>query len=96
MKVINGGKSAANGKTKIYIGRGTPFGNPFHLHSFNGDRIACLKEFKAYFYSNPYLMQKSKELLGKTLVCHCKPQLCHGDIIAEYLEQFEIKQPTLF
>jgi hypothetical protein len=26
---------------------------------------------------------KVSELKGKTLICFCKPSLCHGDVLAE-------------
>lgn len=92
--VIGGGRSAANGKTRIYIGRGTYWGNPYHLHT-HGTRTEVIAKFKALFYASPAMQQRARtELLGKTLVCHCYPKSCHGDVIAEYLKRFD--EPTLF
>jgi len=88
-KVINGGRSAANGVTKIYIGRGTLFGNEFIIGR-DGNRQEVIAKYKDWFYSRPDVMfTASLVLLGKTLVCHCAPLPCHGDVIAEYLKQFD-------
>lgn len=88
-KIISGGRAAANGTTRIYIGRGSHYGNPFHVNQ-HGTREQVIELYKTYFYANPVLMNLAKRYLkDKTLVCHCKPLACHGDIIAEYLKQFD-------
>lgn len=88
-KIINGGRSAANGTTRVYIGRGSHYGNPFYINQ-HGTREQVIELYRNYFYGSPELMNLARRYLkGKTLVCHCKPLACHGDVIAEYLEQFE-------
>ena len=73
----------------IYIGRGTPWGNPFAIGDNGADRAAVLQMFEDYFQKK-YVddAQGSRDILslkGKVLGCHCKPLPCHGDIIARYL-----------
>lgn len=88
MAVINGGRSVANGKTKIYIGRGTVYGNPFRI-GIDGTRSQVIEKYKIWFESNEVLKAECRKwLIGKTLVCHCAPLPCHGDVIAEYLSSF--------
>lgn len=91
MRVISGGRSAANSKTKTYIGRGTAYGNPFRIGP-DGTREEVIAKYRVWFYNNEALQKECRKWLrGKVLVCHCAPLACHGNVIAEYLEQFEDK-----
>lgn len=74
----------------VYIGRAGKgqdgyFGNPYKA----GTRAENIKMFKAYFLAklktDPMFRKRVLELKGKTLGCFCKPQACHGDVIAKYL-----------
>jgi len=84
-----------------YIGRAGKgedglFGNPIttrhtcdmcgELHSTPGSTIPCYKE---YFYKrireDESFRRRIHSLKGLKLGCFCKPRPCHGDIIADYL-----------
>jgi uncharacterized phage-like protein YoqJ len=82
-------------KYDVYIGRAGHgldgyFGNPFRLEDFGGDREACLRVYRAYFYDrlsyDLEFRRKVQALKGKTLGCFCWPDLCHGEVIAEHLD----------
>ena len=88
-----------------YIGRewaGLPaskFGNPFHIGK-DGNREEVLAKFIAYWYSDA---QRSLRIWALqifpengVLGCWCKPALCHGDIIADYVNFMRKKQANLF
>lgn len=84
-------------KFDVYIGRSTPWGNPYVIGDNGSTREEVIKKYKDYFY-NTILKdeQKRKDLLslkGKVLGCHCKPLPCHGDIISEYLNTLD-EEPT--
>jgi hypothetical protein len=84
-KVVNKYKSPYD----VYIGRGSPFGNPFVIGT-HGDRAEVIRKYKAWFtkqLSDHNFYQQVQQLRGKTLGCFCKPLPCHGDVIVEYLEQ---------
>ena len=87
-KVVNCKKE----KYDVYIGRPSPFGNPFIIGR-DGTREDVIRKFKNKFYlwislkGNYY--QSILKLKGKTLGCYCKPLACHGDIIVEYLNKNE-------
>lgn len=74
----------------VYIGRPSPFGNPFsHLPSsaFAQYRVptrdAAIREFERWLYTQPELIARVKrELRGKVLGCYCAPLACHGDLLA--------------
>jgi hypothetical protein len=71
----------------VYIGRGSPYGNPYSI-GIHGTREEVLIKFEKYFKIKKKLIEKAKrELTGKTLGCFCKPQACHGDIIKRYIEE---------
>jgi hypothetical protein len=65
----------------IYIGRGSPYGNPFVIGK-DGSRDDVCDKYSALVEGNEKLKSLIKrELRGKHLVCFCKPQRCHGDYI---------------
>lgn len=72
-----------------YIGRGSPFGNPFMIGQ-DGDRDEVIRKYRIHFQQKLQLDKKFKgqveDLRGKTLGCHCAPLACHGDVIVEYLD----------
>ncbi len=73
------------------IDRTTVFGNPFKVWKYG--REGCIAKFRRYFYDrierDPEWRDKVLALAGKRLGCHCKPQSCHGDIYAEWLNAQE-------
>lgn len=66
----------------VYIGRGSPYGNPFVIGK-DGSRDDVCDKFEAQVL--PYL--DLTPLIGKDLVCFCKPQRCHGDSIVKAIEK---------
>lgn len=65
----------------VYIGRGSPFGNPFIIGK-DGDRDKVCDLYMDWAESQPEFIQYIKrELRGKDLICFCKPQRCHGDFL---------------
>jgi len=74
----------------VYIGRGTPLGNPFAIeHGTDADRAHVIGRYREYFFKDliikPDMKNYIEGLRGLRLGCHCKPLPCHGDVIAEYL-----------
>ena len=72
----------------VYIGRGSPYGNPFtHLVNTQAttvvqDRDQACDEFEKWVSSNPkFIADVKQNLRGKHLVCFCKPKRCHGDYL---------------
>lgn len=82
-----------------YIGRGTPWGNPFQVGTQEGqfDRSEAIEKFKTHFEKNilgdPSLRNGLLGLRGMRLACHCKPLACHGDVIAAYLNSQDPEAP---
>lgn len=81
----------------VYIGRagrgwkGT-FGNPFN-RKLGEKRGATLERFEAYFLhrveADPEFNSQCLGLAGQRLGCpgHCKPETCHGTIIARWVNE---------
>jgi len=84
-KVVN----LKHSKYDVFIGRPGDFGNPYPLWE-EKKRESCIESYRRYFLNkmnkDPEFRHKVLALKGKRLGCYCKPKLCHGDIIAEYLE----------
>lgn len=73
----------------VYIGRGTPFGNPF-IVGVHGSRKEVCDQYEQLLLSSPDLIDRVKrELRGKDLVCSCAPRTCHGDILLKIANEEE-------
>lgn len=65
----------------VYIGRGSPWGNPFVIGQ-DGSRDDVCNKYEKMVKNNPKLRERIKDKLrGKNLVCFCKPARCHGDYL---------------
>ncbi|OCH06791.1 DUF4326 domain-containing protein [Aliivibrio fischeri] len=74
-----------------YIGRGSYWGNPYSLYE-DGDRDEVIRKFKYDFDYEKFINVDKKEvfkLSGKRLGCFCKPQACHGDVLADFLNSWD-------
>lgn len=71
----------------VYIGRGTKWGNKF-IEGVDGTREEVIALYEQWFLDSPWLHGDAiRELQGKVLGCHCKPKLCHGDILVNFVER---------
>jgi len=64
----------------VYIGRGTPWGNPYKVGE-HGVRGECVDLFEQHVLPSLDV----EPLRGKALVCSCYPSRCHGDSIINKL-----------
>jgi hypothetical protein len=80
----------------IYIGRGTPVGNPFKMYN-GADRDRVCDNYNIWFYNQikhkneaviKFLdnLKKFHKLGDLYLRCYCAPKRCHGDTIKSYLK----------
>ena len=74
----------------VYIGRPSVWGNPFsHKDGTRAKykvatRDEAITRYREWLMAQPELVARArKELRGKVLGCWCKPQSCHGDVLAE-------------
>jgi len=68
----------------VYIGRGSPWGNPFAIGK-HGTRDEVCDRFRDEILPTLDL----SPLIGKDLVCFCKPKRCHGDDILKTIEKWK-------
>ena len=66
----------------VYIGRPSKWGNPYSIGK-DGNRSEVIAKYRKYILGNQELLNDLHELEGKVLGCWCKPKACHGDVIAE-------------
>lgn len=66
----------------IYVGRGSKWGNPFSHLTGGMTRREAIESYEAWLKDQPELMAALPELRGKVLGCYCKPDPCHGDVLA--------------
>lgn len=73
----------------VYIGRPSKWGNPFAIGK-DGNREEVIEKYRTYMMEqSPILFGELAELVGKMLVCYCKPKACHGDVLVEWAEAYE-------
>lgn len=75
-----------------YIGRGSYWGNPYSMFEEGDDREEVIRKYKYDFDFEKFPNKEKKEvykLAGKRLGCFCKPQPCHGDVLADFLNQWD-------
>lgn len=83
-----------DGREQVYIGRGSPWGNPFtHLplgrttaQARVASRERAIQEYERWILERPELMARLPELRDVILVCHCRPLPCHGDTLVKLVE----------
>lgn len=88
--VVNKYKSEVD----IYIGRGSRWGNPFTTNTkaefivaTTEDSVALYKEYLIDLIRKGIItIDDLLALDGKRLGCFCKPKICHGDIIKEFVD----------
>lgn len=75
----------------IYIGRPSKWGNPFIVGK-DGNREEVVQKYEQWLKLNPEVVKEAKtELVGKSLICYCAPQACHGDVLVKIANEFTDK-----
>lgn len=80
MSIVHNKRSGTAPRDAVYIGRGSPWGNPFVIGR-DGTRDEVCDKFEQHTLPKMDL----SPLIGKDLVCYCKPARCHGDAILNAL-----------
>lgn len=74
---------------RVYIGRAMPrrefegskWGNPYHIGKMTRQEV--IEAYEAELWSTLALANDARrELKDKVLGCWCKPEACHGDVLA--------------
>jgi hypothetical protein len=84
---------AESKRLAVRIDRSTRYGNPFVLNE-DGDRDQVCDAYEhCYLIHKPSITDRidAGELSGKVLVCHCHPQRCHGDCLADFANLVSVK-----
>ena len=85
-------KALKSNESYEYIGRGSYWGNPYSMFEDGDDREEVIRKFKYDFnYEKFPHIEKNEvyKLAGKRLGCFCKPDACHGDVLAEHLNSWD-------
>lgn len=85
----------------VYIGRGSPWGNPFKLGE-HGNRVQVIEKHRKWINGMiagpngekpPTKEQIRKHLRGHKLRCFCAPKRCHGNLLAIIANASERSSP---
>lgn len=79
-------------RPSVDVMRPGPFGNPFKCRPYGPySRGEAVLQFREWFFSNDPDAVEMRELAlelipqNSILLCCCKPKACHGDVIAEFI-----------
>ena len=76
-----------NGLMCAYVGRPTPFGNPYKVGEGNTlTRAEAVDAFRKHILARPHLLaQVRAKLRGRNLACWCAMdgQPCHADVLLD-------------
>jgi hypothetical protein len=75
-----------------YIGRGSYWGNPYSMYEEGETREEVIRKYEYDFQFDKFPNKdklKVYELAGKRLGCFCKPEACHGDVLANFLNSWD-------
>ena len=75
----------------VYIGRGSPWGNPFVIGKHGTRGEVCDKYEKMVEADKDFRARIVAELAGKDLVCFCKPLRCHGDYLLSIANSKQVR-----
>lgn len=78
-EVLNQRTAGERGKSAVYIGRGSKWGNPYPIGDRDRDEVCEM--YEAHLRTRVDLLNALDELRGRDLVCHCAPERCHGDLL---------------
>ncbi len=85
-------KGLTSNENYEYIGRGSYWGNPYSMYEDGDDRDEVIRKFKYDFDFEKFPNKDKSEvykLAGKRLGCFCKPEACHGDVLADFLNSWD-------
>lgn len=85
-------KNRYNDDGYVYIGRGSYWGNPYSIYEDGDDREEVIRKYHYDFTFDKFPKidpQRVHELTGKRLGCFCAPEPCHGDVLANFLNNFD-------
>lgn len=87
--VVNKYKVNMSDLDTVYIGRGSPFGNPFKMDN-EDDRDKVIELYRHWLWKALQEGKITKEMLlsldGKRLACYCAPKACHGHVLVKAIE----------
>lgn len=81
-KVIHVKRDGSSSPNHAYIGRPSPWGNPFVIGK-DGTREEVIEKYREWILNNPELLADLWSLRGRDLACWCAPKACHGDVLLE-------------
>lgn len=89
--VVNKYKVDMSDPDIVYVGRGSPFGNPFVMQNKSDEeRARVIEEYRHWLWAQIQQGAITKEMLleldGKRLACYCAPRACHGDVLVKAIK----------
>jgi hypothetical protein len=69
----------------VFIGNPSKWRNQFVIGKLN--RWEVVELYRTWIMGKPELLNALGELRGKRLGCYCRPQLCHGVVLLDLIQE---------
>jgi hypothetical protein len=86
MEVLNRRMRHSRADRVVYVGRPSPWGNPFEIGK-HGTREEVIEKYRAWLGARPELVERLRALEPHALECWCAPLACHASVLVEALNQ---------
>lgn len=96
VEVININKYGNDNDDYIYVGRPSPFGNPYSSKEKSSaykvdTKKEAIQNYRDYILSNldilDHLISELKINNYNKIGCYCKPSSCHGDVLKDLIKE---------
>lgn len=84
-RILNAFKVGLSVPNSVFVGRPSPYGNPFPLTQ-EKNRTLVIEKFRQWVMApeqEGLRGRARRELEGKNLICYCSPKKCHAQIWME-------------
>ncbi len=78
----------ANGRYRL---KASVWANRYQI-GIDGTREECIAQYRQWLLAQPLLIARLPELRSQTLMCWCKPEACHGDVLIQLLDELYPEQ----
>jgi hypothetical protein len=92
-RILNARVVGRSAPGAVYVGRPSPFGNPFEIGR-DGTRDEVIEKHIEWLRERPFTVERiRRELAGKDLICWCAPARCHAEVLRDLALGLDLPDP---
>jgi hypothetical protein len=92
-RILNARQVGRSRPGAVYVGRPSPFGNPFEIGR-DGTRDEVIAKHIEWLRERPEMVERARrELAGQDLICWCAPARCHAEVLRDLAMGHDLPDP---